>query len=46
MDMTALAADFLLVVTSYSLGIATGMYYIKNKMESKAEEMLGGLYED
>lgn len=46
MDIVALVADILIIASSYLLGVATGIYYLKNKMESQAEQMLDGLYED
>lgn len=46
MDIVALLADALMIGSSYLLGIATGIYYLKNKMESQAEQMLDGFYEE
>lgn len=42
----SILADLAFLISGFVSGLITGVYYIKKKMESKAEDMLDGLYGD
>lgn len=46
MHYTSLLIDMIIYASFYLAGIGTGVYFVKRKMEQKAEDMLDGLYED
>jgi len=42
----SILTDIAILVSGFLSGLFAGIYYIKKKMESKAEDMLDGLYGD